>query len=168
MGTLTRKGYPRCDFLPWLGHQSLCRYQVPESKRHQCCCWVGAYGFFSLVALTVERLRCAVLLPSALLRTYTVDSSGEMPLLSWYVLASSFIRMQTKLNLDQLDHGYFISTAVWSRKWWPSTFCIPTGLWQFEFVFEWIPGRLAADLGVHWANRRTWNLSCTCFPSPVA
>lgn len=115
----------------------------------------------------LQRLCCAVHLPSVLLQTYTVDSSGEMPLPSWYVPCVLFHPYADKLTWTNLDHGCFVSTAVWPRQWWPSTFCIPTNLWQLDFVLEWIPGRLAADLGIHWADRRARYLTCTCFPSPV-
>jgi hypothetical protein len=34
-------GHPRGDFMPWLGHQPLCRHQVSKSERDQCLGWVG-------------------------------------------------------------------------------------------------------------------------------
>lgn len=163
----SRKGYPDCDFVRWLGHQSLCRYQVPESERHQCCCWVGVHGLLSLVALTFTLYSAFAVGVVANIYGRFFRGNAFAVMVCPSGPPSSACR---RVEPIQLDHGYIISTAVRPRQWWPSTFCIPTGLWQldFDFVLEWIPGRLAVDLSVHWADRRTRYLSCTCFPSPVA
>jgi len=74
-----------------------------------------------------------------------------------------------KLNRTfRSDHGYPISTAIWPRKRWLAPFCFPTGLWQLDIVFDWVPGRLATDFSVHRAHRWTRYFTRTCVPYPVA
>ena len=166
MGILSAKiweGHPCGYFMPWLGHQSLCQQKVPESERHQCCGWVGAHGSFPPYSLIVL---CSAFAVGVIANIYGRFFRGN----AFAVMVRPLVLLYAgKLNqAGELDHRCTVSTTFGSRKWRPATFCIPTGLWKLCVVLDWLPGRFAANLGVHWTDRRAWYLSCNCIPNPVA